>query len=219
MSLSGSKRAAMYWLALAVLACFSTACGPSRVQVDGEFPTPLVQPLPITLGVWMSKEFREHEFVDEGKTRGDGGWVVNTGAAQTQMWTSLLNGMFQSIVWLEEEPVAMQASAGVDGVLIPSIQELQYAIPAHTNVKVYEVWMRYRFRLLSAQGEAIAEWQMSSYGKTPTAFLQSDENAVNLAAVMALRDAGANFATNFTKLPQLESWLQPYLDASADVGQ
>ena len=85
---------------------------------------------------------------------------------------------------------------------------MQYTIPTHTNVKIYEIWFRYRFELVSAQGEPIAEWFMTSYGKTPTAFLQSDQEAVNLAAVMALRDAGANFATNFREVPALKAWLQ-----------
>jgi len=93
-------------------------------------------------------------------------------------------------------------------VLIPHVDELQYALPAHTNIKVYEIWMRYRFELVTNGGEPIANWTMSAYGKTPTAFLQSDEAAVNLAAVMALRDAGANFATNFTRVPGVHSWLQ-----------
>ena len=41
-----------------------------------------------------------------------------------------------------------------------------------------------------------------------TAFMQSDEAAVNLAAVMALRDAGANFTVNFTRVPDVQQWLQ-----------
>ena len=93
-------------------------------------------------------------------------------------------------------------------MLIPHVDELQYAIPAHTSVKVYEIWMRYRFELVTTSGEPIAEWTMTAYGKTPTAFLQSDQGAVNLAAVMALRDAGANFATNFTRVPAVQEWLQ-----------
>ena len=44
--------------------------------------------------------------------------------------------------------------------------------------------------------QAFADWTLSAYGKTPTAFMQSDIDAVNLAAVMALRDAGANFITS-----------------------
>ena len=92
--------------------------------------------------------------------------------------------------------------------MIPHVEELQYAIPAHTNIKVYEIWMRYRFELVMPDGTEITQWTMSSYGKTPTAFLQSDQEAVNLAAVMALRDAGANFAAHFTEVPGVQEWLQ-----------
>ena len=96
----------------------------------------------------------------------------------------------------------------VDAVLIPRIQELQYAIPAHTNVKVYEIWMRYGFELVTTGGQPIAEWSMTAYGKTPTAFLQSDEEAVRLAGVVALRDAGAHFVTSFLKVPEVAVWLE-----------
>ena len=74
----------------------------------------------------------------------------------------------------------------VDGILIPRVADLQYTIPAHTNIKVYEIWMRYRFQLVDGSGNTIADWTMSSYGKTPTAFLQSDQEAVNpsLAALL-----------------------------------
>jgi len=57
-------------------------------------------------------------------------------------------------------------------------------------------------------GDEIANWTMTSYGKTPTAFMRSDTGAVNLAAVMALRDAGANFATNFARVPDVQNWLE-----------
>jgi hypothetical protein len=195
-------------LAAALLLCLLAACGPERVVVRGEFPPPLIEPLPITLGVWMDNDFTTHEIFDEAKSRKESSWVVNTGEAQVQMWNTLLAGMFSKVVPLGSAPGAGSASASVDAVLIPHIEELQYAIPTHTQVKVYEIWMRYRFELVSAQGAPIAEWRMSSYGKTPTAFLQSDQDAVNLAAVMALRDAGAHFATTFTKQPAVKAWLQ-----------
>ena len=124
------------------------------------------------------------------------------------MWDKLLGGMFTDVVHMKGKPGVGQMNQVVDAVLIPHVAELQYAIPAHTNVKVYEIWMRYRFEMVTPSGEPIAEWTMTSYGKTPTAFMQSDEGAVNLAAVMALRDAGANFASNFTRVPEVQAWLQ-----------
>jgi hypothetical protein len=37
------------------------------VVVEGKFPTPLLDPLPITLGVIYPQAFAEHEFFDEAK--------------------------------------------------------------------------------------------------------------------------------------------------------
>ena len=195
-------RHALLYLCITLLA----ACGPEKVVVKGQFPAPLIEPLPITLGVWMDDEFTHHEIFDEAKSRHESSWIVNTGEAQVQMWNTLLAGMFSKVVPLSGPPPA--GAGGVDAVLVPHVEELQYAIPTHTQVKVYEIWMRYRFELLRPDGQSIAEWTMSSYGKTPTAFLQSDQEAVNLAAVMALRDAGAHFATTFPKQPAVQEWLR-----------
>jgi hypothetical protein len=183
-------------------------CGPAKVVVQGDFPAPLIEPLPLTLGVWYGDDFARHAFFDEASSRGESSWVVNTGEAQVQMWDRLLAGMFKKVVRLKNKPAAGQANAGIDAVLIPHVDELQYTIPTHTHLKVYEIWMRYRFELVATNGEPIAEWSMACYGKTPTAFLQGHQEAVNLAAVMALRDAGANFATNFTRVPGVQAWLQ-----------
>jgi hypothetical protein len=193
---------------LALLAaCLLWGCGPREVVVQGQFPRPLMQPLPLTMGVWYSEDFAAHEFFDEAKGRAESSWLVRTGTAQVQMWDTLLEGMFNELVHMKGKPGSGQMNQVVDAVLIPSVDELQYTIPAHTKVKVYEIWLRYRFDLVTVAGDPIASWTMTAYGKTPTAFLQSDEAAVNLAAVVALRDAGANFAANFTRVPEVQAWL------------
>lgn len=184
------------------------ACGAKQVVVTGKYPTPLMSKQPLTLGVFYPEEFRNHEFFDEAKGRADSDWLVKTGDAQVRMWNTLLNGMFERVVLLEEAPGEKVKLPEVDAILIPRVDELQYAIPTHTNIKVYEIWMRYAFQLKEPDGADIAEWTMTAYGKTPTAFLQSDEAAVDLAAIVALRDAGAHFATLFPKVPDVASWLQ-----------
>lgn len=195
-------------IAVLVVLSLLAGCGVKEVNVQGQFPEPLMTKLPLTLGIWYGEDFRNHEFFDEAKSKRDSEWLVKTGDAQVQMWDTLLNGMFVTIVPMRANPGPDVLNQIVDAVLIPHVDELQYAIPAHTNVKVYEIWMRYRYELVTNTGEPIADWTMTSYGKTPTAFLQSDEAAVNLAAVIALRDAGANFATNFTRVPAVREWLE-----------
>lgn len=178
-------------------------------------------PLPLTLGVVYSDEFTNHEFFDEAVGRADSDWLVSTGAAQVEFWDTLFAGMFERVVHIRDHNDLHTHEGKVDAVIVPNIQDLQYTIPTHTNVKVYEIWMRYHFRLVTldaihdhengqlsyAPSTSFADWQLTAYGKTPTAFMQSDEAAVNLAAVVALRDAGANFITSFQRVPQIAEWL------------
>lgn len=195
------------WLVAAAILLLG-ACGAKQVVVQGDFPQPLMSKQPVTLGVFYPEDFRNHEFFDEAKGRSDSDWLVKTGEAQVAMWNTLFDGMFERVVFLEEAPDTDAKASGVDAILIPRVDELQYAIPTHTNIKVYEIWMRYAFQLNAPDGASIAQWTMTAYGKTPTAFLQSDEAAVNLAAVVALRDAGAHFATLFPTVPDVANWLQ-----------
>jgi hypothetical protein len=198
-------------IASAALAALLTACGANEVVVKGEFPQPVLEKLPLTLGVYYDPEFRTHEFFDRSTTRGESDWIVKTGDAQVQMYNTLLGGMFERVIYLNELPrgerVGTVGAEKVDAVLVPHVDELQYSIPRHTKINVFEIWMRYRYELYSSDGEVLADWTMTSYGKTPTAFLRSAEAAVNLAAIVALRDAGANFAMNFSAIPEVQQWL------------
>jgi len=217
-------------LLISLLVLLSSGCGTRQVVVEGRFPSPLMEPLPITLGVVYSDEFANHEFYDEAVGRNESDWLVRTGDAQVEFWNTLLGGMFERVVIIKDHDTLHAIDAPIDAVLIPYVEDLQYTIPLHTNIKVYEIWMRYRFRLVDVSSihdhdngdisyyptESFADFQLSAYGKTPTAFLQSDEEAVNLAAVVALRDAGAHFATAFERVPEVATWLQTIEDKTRD---
>ena len=84
------------------------------------------------------------------------------------------------------------------------------ALPAQTNVKVTRIWIRYKLQLVTTGGDPIADWTMSAYGKTPTAFMQSDQAAVNLAAVM---HCGTPAPTSPAVYPGagVQAWLQDRL--------
>ena len=203
------------------LTLLAGGCATKQVEVEGNFPSPLLDPLPITLGVIYPSAFAEHEFFDEAKGRAESDWLVKTGEAQVEFWDILFGGMFDEVVHIRDWETAQSQGPEIDGVLIPAIADLQYTIPTHTNVKIYEIWMRYEFQLVDVAAihqqedgalsfnpdERLAAWPITAYGKTPTAFLQTDEEAVNLAAVVALRDAGANCVTSCGGTPDVAVWL------------
>lgn len=220
------------WLLLLCLTLLGAGCASKQVVVEGTFPAPLLDPLPVTVGVIYPSAFAQHEFFDEAKGRAESDWLVKTGEAQVEFWDILLTGLFNEVVHIQDWETVQSRGADIDGVLIPAIAELQYTIPTHTNVKVYEIWMRYEFRLVDVSAihqqedgalsfnpeDRIAQWPVTAYGKTPTAFLQSDEEAVNLAAVVALRDAGAHFITTFGRTPDVATWLNDIVSRAATEG-
>ena len=113
-------------LLLAVgMALLLSACGPARVVVEGNFPEPLMEPVPLKMGIWYGEEFAGHEFHDEAKSRSESKWIVRTGEAQVQMWDTLLAGMFTELVQMKGEPGTDQMNPLVNAVLIPHVDELQ----------------------------------------------------------------------------------------------
>ena len=210
-----AKRLAVLFILLFVVACTSR-----EVVVEGAFPTPLIDPVPVSVGILFTQEFREHELIDDATGRGEVSWRVSTGSAQVDFWSTLFPAFFQNVVFINSYEDL--ETYDVDAVLIPEVSEVQYAIPLYTSVKVYEIWMRYQLSLVEPEQimdadnktinlenmQAFAEWPLTAYGKTPTAFMQSDVDAVNLAAVMALRDAGANFITSFARVPGVMDWIE-----------
>tara|TARA_B100000902_G_scaffold56658_1_gene63481 strand:+ start:1492 stop:2205 length:714 start_codon:yes stop_codon:yes gene_type:complete len=192
---------------------FLSGCGSNQVIVQGDFPTPLIEKLNQTLGVYYEDEFKSHEIFDEARSKGQADWQIRTGEAQVRLWNLIFSGVFSKTLTLSERPSSEKPADGVDVIIIPHVEELQYAIPSHTQVKVYEIWMRYRFELINAAGEPLGDWKMTAYGKTPQNLVmgieggQSKEEAINLAAIMALRDAGAHFVTSFRRAEPIALWL------------
>ncbi len=203
-----------------VLSLLLVSCGANEVIVTGSFPSPLIEPLDYTVGVFYSDEFVSHEMVDEATGKGEADWRVETGEAQVALWNNIFSTVFSQKLLLNEKPTEENPAKAVNLVIVPHVEELQYAIPSHTKIKVFEIWMRYRFELLSNIGEPLGSWNMTAYGKTPKTLVlgieggQSNEEAVNLAAIMSLRDAGANFVMTFRDAPPMASWLEEMAEFS-----
>ncbi len=188
-------------------------CGGTVVNVDGRFPDPLVEPIPLKMGVFYSDQFRNYNHQIEDKNKGN--YSISTGSSQVRLFDTLLNKFFTDTRQLSTLPSSTQPVA-LNAVLAPEVEELQFTIPRETRSQVFEIWVKYRMNLYSGQGDPLLNWPITAYGKTPKAFMKSREEALEQAAIVALRDAGANFATSFSRLPKLRRWLDAELTKEGD---
>ena len=193
---------------LILSALLVSACS-TNVFVKGDYPSPLGKDIPFTAGILFDEKFKEHTFTRDSIE-------IKLGDAQTRMFDNLFKGMFKNTVPLQTHP---DESAAVDLVIIPHVEEIQIATPKDNRLKVYEVWIKYNMQVFDGNGSAVADWIMTAYGKTPTATLKSGAKSLNLASIVALRDAGARMATGFTRVPEIRGWMIRQATSQASATQ
>lgn len=190
------------------------ACGGPSVVVKGTFPDPLVTPLPLHSGVYFSEEFKTYVFKEE---KGEGFRAkhasIEIGAAQLKLFRRVFQGYFRDVTYLSALPDG-DAYAHLDGIIAPEVVELQYSVPGDARNKIFEVWIKFRINLHAANGELLSSWPLTGYGKTPSAFMKRRDVALEQAAVVALRDAGAHFVSRFDRLATVRQWLEPRIAAA-----
>ena len=187
-----------------MIVLFLGNCGVNNVVIEGQFPTPNISKMPVYVAVIYDQALRDFSYLEYTET-GSEEFNIQSGASHVELFNSITPAMFEQVIFvdtLEEAQIA-----GVDAIFAPAIEEFQLALPAKTKLDVYEVWIKYNMRLLTAQGDYIADWVLTSYGKTPTESFQTVEGAINDAAVIALRDLASSFSLSFSDVHEVRDWL------------
>lgn len=187
-----------------VAASLVVGCASTDVVVDSDFPTPLVDPLPVKVGVYFDDEL--HDFIHVEALPRQSTWTIDLGDANIDMLEPLLGSMFAETTELSSvDPPAAERSQ-LDGILQPELEDFQFDVPEGDRDEFVEVWMQYKLTLYDADGSLVTEWPVSGYGKHEVG--GSREDAVHEAAIVAMREAGAAISTKFADQPDVRSWLE-----------
>ncbi|MGI9250123.1 MAG: hypothetical protein ACR2PR_02850 [Pseudohongiellaceae bacterium] len=181
-----------------------TTCGSSQVVIEGNFPTPNIQKLPLRVAVYYDTALRDFSYTEYNEI-GDEEYNVDSGLSHIRLFNAVLPAMFTDVVVVDS--VEEAATLNVDAVFRPAIEEFQLALPDKTMLDAYEVWIKYNMRLLTADGGYIADWVVTSYGKTQKEGFQSAESSINEATIIALRDLASNFSLRFSEVPEVRDWM------------
>jgi hypothetical protein len=195
----------MYFgMVVLLVALALSGCGVSNVVIEGSFPTPNINKIPVTVAVYYDDAIRGFSYLEYSET-GQEEFNIESGQSHMELFNAVLPAMFDRVIVVDNLEDAR--AEGVDAVFAPAIEEFQLALPAKTKLDVYEVWIKYNMRLLTAEGDYIADWILTSYGKTPTETFRSVADGINEAAVVALRDLASSFSLSFGQVPEVRDWL------------
>ena len=190
-------------LTLLIVSLLLTGCS-TNVTVTGDYPSALIKPLPYHVGLVLDESFTHYIF--ESKQEQD--VTMTLGKSQTQLFDQIFSDMFVNSSTVET--IAKATASKVDLVVVPHVEEVQLAMPFETRLNVFEVWIKYNLQVFNSEGEPVADWLMSAYGKTQTRFLKSEEEALDQATTAALRDAGVRLAIGFKRIPEIRDWIEQH---------
>ena len=239
---------------LTLVFAFLIGCaGGASVTVNTSIPRPLVDSMPVEVGVFYDDTLAGYVHEEDLEYLGE--YRIDLGTSQIPVFERVFGAMFDRVVPVAERvrsqlitttsTAGESAAAGsesaeedseatpaapvgpdpqrilaelksqgieLDALLIPKIQQLQFAIPEQTRTDFYEVWIRYEMQLFAMDGSQIAQWDVHGYGKSNRrnyGMMESQkEPALNEAAVWALRDAAAFLSFYFTTVSGVKEWLE-----------
>jgi hypothetical protein len=186
-------------LLMVALAITAGCASNVSIRVDETFPEVVAEPRDLNATLVMDQAFQTYQATPNSKTR------ILIGPPQVDLLTKAFSGLFEQV-----EVVSSRGLAGpnADLVIIPSVREVQLSTPSESYLNVYEVWIKYNLDIETADGVPIDSWFLPAYGKTPSSYLLSRTTAIEDAAVVALRDAGAKLMLDFFRIPAINGWLQ-----------
>lgn len=181
--------------ALTLFALLLGGCSTRPVVPATEFPAPVLRPIPVAMGLYMSPAFVGH--VHHDRPPAGPRQEVSVGPASRVLFNEFLSAQFGTLYTIEREPSVQTPAPGVQAVLQPVVQDVQIANPTSDKHPFHEAWIRYRLRLLTPQGQELTSWEIAAYGKRRQTTMGTSNAGLTAAVRDAMRDAAAGMALIF----------------------
>ena len=189
--------------ALVVLTSLLLSSCSTSVWVEADFPQPLVNRLPVRMGLILDDDLLDYVHYEELPRQA--AYTIQIGEANELMLVQLFQSMFTDIEQFNDFSLIQTNIAEIDGVLWPELERFEFDVPLGQRDEFVEVWIQYVIKLYETDGQLVTEWPVSGYGK---AEMVDREEALNRAIVVAMREVGATISTKFSDQPDLRNWLQ-----------
>jgi len=194
-----------------LLAGLLAGCGSSVKLQAPTIPEPLLEQIPMSVGLRMAENF-----VHEEKVYGREQWSIDLGRSNAALFEQLFAHMFATVTVLgpDDDPQSMS----LDALIETSIDAFEFSTPDQSNTEAFAVWIRYRLRVYDKAGDLISNWPVAAYGKSQTTTMGGSD-ALQRAAVLAMRDAAALMIMKFDNVTRISSLAEKSATNSAPAGE
>ncbi len=185
---------------------------------------PVVEPLELTMGKCFSPAISNYEYRSRPRSPAPlpVKYIFPLGPPSVAMFDRVFTGMFVKTVPVEHCPPATDQGLDVDAVIETQIERFWwYITPVSGSIlrsyDTSEVKVTYRFLLYSPEGETIDSWTVVGSGLNIPKYIPGTSKFIEFlpeatwlsaAVKLAMRDAAADFITEFRDRPKIREWIQ-----------
>ncbi|MDP9199039.1 MAG: hypothetical protein M3O07_07485 [Pseudomonadota bacterium] len=171
-----------------------SGCTATKLTTQAQLPPPLIDKLPVRVGIHYSKEFAEYVHKE---TRSQIDYEVTLGPAHVTNLNWLLGAMFAELVEVEDPSAVADIRPPLLFVLEPKFEEFSFLTPKDVAGEAFVVTIRYLLTLYDGSGGRVDSFTYTGYGREKARTLASKE-PLAIATQRAMRDAGAKVAVELT---------------------
>lgn len=186
-----TSRIALAVPSLAALAALA-GCGDVEVAAESQMPPPLIDPLPITVGIHYSEDYSKYAHAEE---RWGVKWRAELGPYHVRMAENLFHAAFRETVPVKDLK-ALPANPPYVAIIEPRIEQYSFITPKDTGANYYAVTIKYRLNVLAPTGETADSLTFTGYGSFKSGGVSTTSPMVS-ATKAAMRDAAAKFLVQF----------------------
>lgn len=158
------------------------------IEIEGSAPTPIVDPLPLTVAVHYTPEFSDYTSAQES-LNGDS-WEVAFKDIQRNDMHRMLQSIFEEVVISPTSEPADDIE--YDVLIVPRVENFSFLTPAESGTKFFAVSMRHFISFYDSQGTDFGAWEVNSYGRSRNYFGRRIREMAAEACVDAMRDFAAS---------------------------
>lgn len=190
-------------IALVLAVTMLGGCAKS-VVIDSDFPEPVIEALPLAIGVHYAEDFANYRYSED--LPNDADWSFDLGDANVRLFDRIFSALFDITSVVDGPGGPGPAYAELDAVIVPAIEAFEFSLPRQSRSEQYSVWIRYNLHVYSPDGTLITTWPVSAYGQSDARTFGAD-SAMEEAVIKAMRDAAASIIIGFAVEPKIKEAL------------
>jgi len=159
----------------------------TKIEKTGDLPTPLIEPLPLTAGVYYGKDFRNYKFSHTDDTNPHTTFICNVqlGKANVSLFDYILSNSFKKVLPINHLPEGYEDFENIDVIIAPTVD---------FSWLPYYLFLSYEIKFYLPDGKVI-DWLIKGTSKEPNIVSTSDAAKKDTQAKM--RNIAAQFMTGF----------------------